>query len=169
MAREIRTKYNRKLLVSYEMHTLLKLNRPSRRLYIAGFLLSICSVCVPAVAEDEDQPVPYTVECAEGGAPCMVDKSTYVGWRTYHGVCHVCHAQDAVGSSFAPNLLDRLQGVNKERFTDVVLNGFTGQIGVMPGWKDDPNVLPRVDDLWSFLKARSDGALGPGKPKKLPK
>ncbi|MGI9285632.1 MAG: c-type cytochrome [Pseudomonadales bacterium] len=98
----------------------------------------------------------------------MVDKSTYVGWRTYHAVCHVCHAQDAVGSSFAPNLLDRLQGVTKERFMDVVLNGFTGQIGVMPGWKADPNVLPRVDDLWSFLKARSDGALGPGKPKKLP-
>jgi len=150
------------------MYTLLKLNRPSCQAYVAGFLVFICSVCVLAVAEDAYQPVTYKVECAEGGAPCMVDKSTYVGWRTYHGVCHVCHAQDAVGSSFAPNLLDRLQGVKKERFMDVVLNGFTGQIGVMPGWKEDPNVLPRIDDLWNFLKARSDGALGPGKPKKLP-
>ncbi len=150
------------------MYTLLKLNRPSCQAYVVGVLMFICSVCVPAVAEDADQPVPYKVECAEGGAPCMVDKSTYVGWRTYHAVCHTCHAQDAVGSSFAPSLLDRLQGVSKERFMDVVLNGFTGQIGVMPGWKADPNVLPRVDDLWSFLKARSDGALGPGKPKKLP-
>jgi hypothetical protein len=150
------------------MYTLLKLDGPSYQAYVAGFLVLICSICVPAVAEDADQPVTYKVECAEGGTPCMVDKSTYVGWRTYHGVCHVCHAQDAVGSSFAPNLLDRLQGVEKERFVDVVLNGFTGQIGVMPGWKEDPNVLPRIDDLWNFLKARSDGALGPGKPKKLP-
>jgi mono/diheme cytochrome c family protein len=129
------------------MYTLLKLDGPSYQAYVAGFLVLICSICVPAVAEDAGQPVTYKVECAEGGAPCRVDKSTYVGWRTYHGVCHVCHAQDAVGSSFAPNLLDRLQGVEKERFVDVVLNGFTGQIGVMPGWKEDPNVLPRIDDL----------------------
>lgn len=150
------------------MNTKFKLNRPSCQVYAAGVLVFICSVCVPAAAEDAAQSVPYTVECAEDGTSCMVDKSTYVGWRTYHAVCHTCHAQDAVGSTFAPSLIDRLQGMDKERFMDVVLNGFTGQVGVMPGWKQDPNVLPRVDDLWSFLKARSDGALGPGKPKKLP-
>lgn len=133
-----------------------------------GAVLFICSVCVAAAAEEADKPVPYQVECAEGGGPCQVDKSTYVGWRTYHAVCHVCHGQDAVGSTFAPNLLDRLEGVDKDRFMDVVLNGFTGQVGVMPGWKQDPNVLPRVEDLWSFLKARSDGALAAGKPQKLP-
>ena len=49
------------------MHTLLKLDRPSCHAYIAGFLVFICGICLPAVAEDENQPVPYTVECAEGG------------------------------------------------------------------------------------------------------
>ena len=133
--------------------------------FAAGFAL--------AAAEEQGAPAsaetPYTVVC-EGEKPvCRVDRGTYKGWRTYHAVCHVCHAQDAVGSTFAPNLVDRLKGMDKERFMDVLLNGFTGEIGVMPGWKEDPNVLPRVDDLWAYLKARSDGALGLGKPKKLPK
>ncbi len=130
--------------------------------------LVISSVCLSSAAKAADPSTPYTVKCAEGGSPCQVDASTYKGWRTYHAVCHTCHAQDAVGSTFAPSLLERLQGMEKDRFMDVVLNGMTGQVGVMPGWKQDPNVLPRVDDLWSFLKARSDGVLAPGKPGKLP-
>jgi hypothetical protein len=149
-------------------------------LHISALLLvvSFCSVSF-AVSEPQPEPapipavtnadlVPYQVECSDNGSSCKVDKATYIGWRTYHAVCHVCHAQDAVGSSFAPNLLERMQGMDKEKYLDVVLNGFTGQIGVMPGWKNDPNVLPRVDDLWSYLKARSDGVLGTGKPKRLP-
>jgi hypothetical protein len=45
-----------------------------------------------------------------------------------------------------------------------VANGYTGQVGVMPPWKDDPNVNKRFDALYAYLKARADGALGPGKP-----
>ena len=50
-----------------------------------------------------DDAKPYTVECGpdadEGGATvCRVDRATSVGWRTFHGICHTCHAQDAVGS-----------------------------------------------------------------------
>lgn len=145
------------------MYALLK---PNDWLVISALLFS--SVCLSLAAEAADSATPYTVKCAAGGSPCKVDAATYKGWRTYHAVCHTCHAQDAVGSTFAPSLLERLQGMDKEKFMDVVLNGMTGQVGVMPGWKQDPNVLPRVDDLWSFLKARSDAALAPGKPGKLP-
>jgi hypothetical protein len=41
-------------------------------------------------------------------------------------------------------------------------------MGVMPPWKQDPNVNKYFEELWSFLKARSDGALLPGRPKRLP-
>lgn len=151
------------------MYALHQLTGSMCQALMAGvLLLFISSVSFASAAEKTAQPAPYQVECGDGGSPCQVDKATYVGWRTYHAVCHVCHAQDAVGSSFAPSLLDRLQGMEKDKFMDVVLNGMTGQIGVMPGWKGDPNVLPRVDDLWSYLKARSDGALATGKPTKLP-
>lgn len=117
------------------------------------------------------QDTPYTVQCetnAESGVKeCYVDKGTFTGWRFYHAFCHVCHAQDAVGSTFAPSLIERLQVIDKERFDFVLENGYTGQIGVMPGWKDNPNISKRYDELYAYLKARSDGVLPPGRPQKM--
>lgn len=114
----------------------------------------------------------YTVMCdtnpETGAKECQVDKSTFVGWRFYHAFCHVCHAQDAVGSTFAPSLVEKLRVIDKARFVDVVENGYTGQIGVMPGWKDNPNISKRYNELYAYLKARSDGVLIPGRPKKIP-
>lgn|GEM_PF-1061600 len=119
-----------------------------------------------------DDEVPYTVECGAdpeaGGNVCQVDRDTYVGWRTFHSVCHTCHAQDAVGSSFAPALLPRIRMIDKARFLEVVDKGFTGQVGVMPGWGTNPNVNRYYDELWAYLRARADGVLPPGRPKRLP-
>jgi hypothetical protein len=112
----------------------------------------------------------YSVECGQvndDGEPfCYVDSDTYIGWRTFHGFCHVCHAQDAVGSTFAPNLLKRMQDFDFDMFVDSTANGYTGQVGVMPAWKDNPNISKRYKELFAYLKARSDGALPPGRPKK---
>jgi len=133
----------------------------------------------PAAPEPASQPddadVPYAVECGQvndAGEPfCYVDGDTYIGWRTFHGFCHVCHAQDAVGSTFAPNLLDRMResDMTKELFFERVSEGFTGQVGVMPPWKDNPNISKRYNELYAYLRARADGALRPGRPKKKPK
>lgn len=130
---------------------------------------------VVAMAENDgsDTSKPYTVECsvdeASGRRKCAVDKATFIGWRTFHGFCHVCHAQDAVGSTFAPSLVDRMQDVDYELFLDRVANGYTGQVGVMPPWKDNPNVSKRYEELFAYLMARADGALSGGRPAKLPK
>jgi hypothetical protein len=37
----------------------------------------------------------------------------------------------------------------------------------MPPWKDNPNVNKYFEELYAYLKARSDDALPPGKPKKM--
>lgn len=114
---------------------------------------------------------PYTVQCGGegvGAQGCQVDRDTYVGWRTFHSVCHTCHAQDAVGSSFAPPLLPIIRQMEKERFVEVVDKGFTGQIGVMPAWGNNPNVNRFYDELWAYLRARADGVLPPGRPNRLP-
>jgi len=126
-----------------------------------------------SAAGSSDGDVPYTVECApdpeQGGRDvCRVDRDTYVGWRTFHSVCHTCHAQDAVGSSFAPALLPRIRQIDKERFVMVVDQGFTGQVGVMPAWGTNPNVNRFYDELWAYLRARADGELPPGRPARLP-
>lgn len=121
-------------------------------------------------------PVPdataYDVTCAEGAQAaeqCQVDKDTYIGWRTFAGQCQVCHGGSGLGSTFAPNLLDRLnQRVDHARFVEVVTNGYTGQVGAMPAWKGNPNVEPHIDRLYAYLKARADGVLPPGRPARKP-
>ena len=114
----------------------------------------------------------YSVECGQvndaGEQFCYVDGDTYIGWRTFHGFCSRCHAQDALGSTFAPNLLDRMREFDFSGFVEPTANGFAGQVGVMPPWKDNPNVSKRYQELFAYLKARSDGALPPGRPKKKP-
>jgi hypothetical protein len=130
----------------------------------------------PAEASAAAKPIeaaaqtPYVVECGpeDGVNVCYADRGTYVGWRTFHGVCHTCHAQDAVGSTFAPALLPRIREIDKARFVRVLDEGFTGQMGVMPGWSTNPNVNRYYDELWSYLLARADGVLLPGRPKRLP-
>ena len=139
-------------------------------LLVAAAALAAASA---GLAQDTADAKPYTVECApdadEGGATvCRVDRATYVGWRTFHGICHTCHAQDAVGSSFAPDLLVRMRQIDKAEFMKALAEGFKGQVGVMPPWSQDPNVSKYFEELWSYLKARSDGALLPGRPKRFP-
>ena len=38
-----------------------------------------------------------------------MDFATYKGWRAYHAECHVCHGPDAMGGSWAPNLMQSMQ------------------------------------------------------------
>lgn len=114
----------------------------------------------------------YSVTCAAGAAAaeqCVVDKPTYMGWRTFAGQCQVCHGGSALGSTFAPNLLDRFhERVDYPRFVEVVLNGYRGQVGAMPAWKGNPNVEPHIDAMYAYLKARADGVLPPGRPARAP-
>ncbi len=125
----------------------------------------------PTTASADDGH-PYEVQCETGATAaeqCQVDKDTYVGWRTFAAQCQVCHGGSALGSTFAPNLLDRFhQRVDHPRFVEVVTNGFKGQVGAMPAWKGNPNVMPHVDQLYRYLKARADGALPAGRPARKP-
>jgi mono/diheme cytochrome c family protein len=108
---------------------------------------------------DEDKP--YQIKC--NADRCRVDNKTYIGWQVYHQYCYACHAQDGVGSTFAPNLLKKLKIMGRSRFIAIVSEGYRGKEGVMPAWKDNPDVNPYLAELYIYLKARSDGALPAGR------
>jgi mono/diheme cytochrome c family protein len=91
-----------------------------------------------------------------------VDAATYNGFRRYNAVCSHCHGQDGVGSSFAPSLVDGLLDI--DTFRNVVLDGLVAGSSVMKGFANDPNVAPYVGDIYAYLQARNDGALGGGRP-----
>lgn len=40
---------------------------------------------------------------------------------------------------------------------------------IMPTWSRSPYVEPHVEDLYTYLKARSDGVLGVGEPEVIPR
>ena len=129
--------------------------------------LAIVNLSFASATQAADIPK-YTVKDGK------VDKGTYNGYRRFHGTCHACHGQDALGGSFAPALVESLKTVDYDTFVKTVMEGrqvtdATGAVKAMPSFGQDPNITKHLDDIYRYLKARSDGVLGPGRPKKIPK
>lgn len=134
---------------------------------LAVATLFIISLSIAAETQAAEVPK-YTVKDGK------VDKGTYNGYRRFHGTCHACHGQDAMGSSFAPALAESLKTVDYDLFVKTVREGrqvtdATGAVKAMPSFGQDPNITKHLDDIYRYLSARADGVLGPGRPKKIPK
>lgn len=129
-----------------------------------GIILVITACLTAATAVRGQEEKPYTVK--DG----VVDWYTFSGFRRYHSECHVCHGPDGMGSTFAPALAESLKTMPYEQYLEIVVNGkreagATGQ-KVMPRFAENLNVMCFVDDIYAYLKARADGAIGRGRPKK---
>ena len=105
-----------------------------------------------------------------------MDFSTYKGWRAYHAECHVCHGPDAMGSTYAPSLMESVKnGMDWDAFFDVIINGRGVDQGaqkgnVMPAFGENSNVAPHIEDMFRYVKARADGKIRRGvRLPKLPK
>src|SRR5688572_12604573 len=129
-------------------------------LLFSVFLITVDrSQAQDAAAADEEKP--YKIE-ADG----TVDWSTFSGFRRFNSECFVCHGPDGVGSSFAPSLVDSLKTMPYEQFLEIVTNGKqevnTAVQKKMPAFGTNPNVMCYLDDIYAYLKARSDGVVGRG-------
>lgn len=159
---------------------------------VSLFLIAAALCLVPAghLVAGDAEPEPGSYRITDG----KVDWGTYAGWFTYHLSCHMCHGQDAVATNAAPDLLYSLKTMTQEQFANKVLGryrilqapaegppdeierkaiveevlqhrrGVHGQLA-MPVWNTDPGMKPHILDLYAYLKARADGALGPGRPR----
>jgi mono/diheme cytochrome c family protein len=94
-----------------------------------------------------------------------VDARTFNGFRRYHSSCNHCHGPDGMGSAFGPSLMDGLSEI--EVFRRIVRDGRGTGAFVMKGFAGDPNIDPYIDDIYAYLQARADGALGRGRPMNL--
>lgn len=111
---------------------------------------------LPAYADE----APYTV--TDG---THLDANSYKGFKLFRNWCARCHGTYGQGM-VGPNLADSLKVISKEEFTNTVTDGKSGSIGSMPAWKSNKKVVAGMDQLYAYLKARSDGAIGVIKPKK---
>jgi methanol metabolism-related c-type cytochrome len=99
-----------------------------------------------------------------------VDWYTYSGYRRYHSECHVCHGPDGMGSTYAPALAESAKTMSYGDFVGVVASGrknvSSSQENVMPALGDNPNVACYMDDLYIYLRARANDAVGRARPAK---
>jgi methanol metabolism-related c-type cytochrome len=99
-----------------------------------------------------------------------VDWYTYSGYRRYHSECHVCHGPDGMGSTYAPALIESVKAMSYGDFLAVIASGrknvSSSQENVMPALGDNPNVACYMDDLYVYLRARSNEAWGRTRPGK---
>lgn len=121
----------------------------------------------PVLAAEADQSTkkPYTIQNGK------VDKATYNGWRRYTESCMRCHGPDGAGSSYAPDLVNSVKRMTQDQFNEIVVNGKTdvntASQNVMPPFGTVEDVMDYLNDIWAYLKARADGALGRGRPPRI--
>jgi methanol metabolism-related c-type cytochrome len=143
-----------------------------RGLACSLFTTAITGACALAaahflVAESraQDEHKPYIVKDGK------VDKATYNGWRRYTEACLRCHGPDGAGSSYAPNLTDSLKQMPEDDFKEIVVNGrknvTTSNENIMPPFGLVEDVMLYLDDIYGYLKARSDGVVGRGRPERF--
>lgn len=141
-----------------------------RRSLAVGWIFAMCLTGAaglsPAHAEGDGGDGEKFYEVIDG----KVDKGTYNGFRRYHASCHTCHGPDGLGSSYAPSMVESLQNLSYDEFAEVVVNGRENVSGsqqsVMPAFGYVNDVMLYIDDIYGYLKARSDGVIGRGRPER---
>jgi mono/diheme cytochrome c family protein len=138
------------------------LNLARRSVLAFASTLALAGYLAPAASAEA--PYDGHVQCEEvdGAKKCQIDLYLTRGFRAF-SQCQVCHGLDANGSTIAPSLVAKLREIDRARFDEVVIKGYKGQIGVMPAWEANPNVMKYIDQLYAYLKARSDKVIPGGK------
>ena len=95
-----------------------------------------------------------------------VDQATYDGWKQYSLNCARCHGEDVLGTTIAPHLVTSLKPdgpINtQEAFVQVVCAGRPEK--GMPSWCALGMEPAKINQIYSYVKGRSEGKIGPGRP-----
>jgi mono/diheme cytochrome c family protein len=95
-----------------------------------------------------------------------VDAQTMKGFRTWRAAaCDRCHGPNQEGM-VGPSLINSLKTLSKEDFVKTVTNG--RQDKGMPSFAENKTVMENIDQLYAYLKGRSDGAITSAKVQEMP-
>ena len=95
---------------------------------------------------------PYTV--VDG---YKVDPNTLVGFKTWRSAaCDRCHGANQEGL-VGPSLINSLKTLSKEEFVQTVSKGRPNT--QMIAFSGNAEVMKNMDQLYAYLKGRSDGAI----------
>lgn len=106
-------------------------------------------------------PALYTVQ--EG---FKVDAETMKGFRAWRAAaCDRCHGANQEGM-VGPSLITSLKTLTKPEFVKVMSEGRLAK--GMPSFSSSAAVMDNIDQLYAYLKGRSDGAITRAKVQALP-
>ncbi len=139
--------------------------RPLVTSIAAGLLLAGTAAGLRNYARAAEQPNPYEIQNGRVGI------GIFHGYLFYGESCLRCHGPDGAGSSYAPSLVDSLKSLSEFQFKNIVINGrknvTTATENVMPAFGTVADVVLHLDDIYQYLKGRSEGKIGRGRPKRI--
>lgn len=119
-------------------------------------------------------PVAGRATAQKAGDRLEANEQVYTGWKYFQVYCSRCHGDNALGSMAAPDLTYSVTeegGVTADSFAFVVRQGSSSPSAApdqrMRGFDDllDPAL---VEALYLYVRARSEGSLAPGRPRRAP-
>ena len=117
----------------------------------AAAVVSLTFATSLAQAQDAKTPL-YTV--TEG---YKVDSETMQGFRAWRAAaCDRCHGANQEGM-VGPSLINSLKTLSKDDFSKTVLDGRLEK--GMPSFGTNNDVKSHINQLYAYLKGRSDGAI----------
>ncbi len=95
-----------------------------------------------------------------------VSQAVYNGWKQFNLNCARCHGEDVMGTTIAPHLIVSLKPggpINtKEIFVQTVCAGRPEK--GMPAWCALGLEMDKINDIYEYVKGRSDAKISPGRP-----
>ena len=111
-------------------------------------------------------PTPTTTKLYTVVDGYKVDANTMNGFRAWRaGACDRCHGANQQGL-VGPSLLESLKTLSKEDFVKTVRDGRLDK--GMVSFATSKSVMDNIDNLYAYLKGRSDGAITQAKVEELP-
>ncbi len=131
------------------------------RLKIA--LIGACALlCMGGAVAAHAEDKPYKV--VDG---YKVDSETMKGFRAWRAAaCDRCHGANQEGL-VGPSLVNSLKTLTKDEFVKTVTNGRLDK--GMQSFGNSPVVMDNINQLYAYLKGRSDGAITRAKVEEMPK
>jgi mono/diheme cytochrome c family protein len=115
----------------------------------------LCALALLAGAATADERVQTDLYTVVDGT--KVDANTMQGFRTWRAAaCDRCHGANQEGM-VGPSLLESMKVLTRDEFRKAILEGRLEK--GMPSFNTSKMVSENLDNLYAYLKGRSDGAI----------
>ena len=137
----------------------------SRRQAVRLLLCTLAVGAGSACAQDKAPVAPAEMQLYSVVDGYKVDSKTMGGFRAWRaGACDRCHGANQEGL-VGPSLLESLKTLSKEDFIKVVRDGRLDK--GMVSFSTSKTVMDNIDNLYAYLKGRSNGDIKRAKVEEL--